>query len=192
MKYLKILLFILFFIGAVSVGYFIKSYPIIEFDKKLKIYEVFNLILTATIGLSIPFFIKRWIEDSRHVKNNLIVELKDTLSEIITIKSIIKQCFNDDTISQRHKQQIIVQFEETDLKLNCLEEQFKESYDNETKTMRAEIKAEYLNYWKFTTGAEIMSENFITVSEIFYRSHNEIFSKLETKIKQTINKVHRI
>ncbi|TDE52728.1 hypothetical protein [Flavobacterium sp. GT3P67] len=192
MKYLKILLFILLFIGAVAIGYFIKSYPIIEFDRKLKIYEVFNLILTATIGLSIPFFIKRWIEDSRHVKNNLINELKDTLSEIIIVKSKIKHCFNENAISQRDKQQIIVQFEETDLKLNCLDEQFKESYNNETKKIREEIKTEYFNYWRFATGAEIMSENFNTVSENYYRSHNEVFNKLETKIKQAINKVHRI
>lgn len=192
MKYLKLLLAILILIFAVSIGYFIKSYPIIEFDKKLKIYEVFNLILTATIGLSIPFFIKRWIEDSRQIKNSLINELKDTLDEIIVVKSKIKQCFNENNITQRDKQQIIVQFEETDLKLNCLDEQFKESFDKETKKIREEIKSEYLNYWRFTTGAEIMSTTFVTISESFYRNHNENFTKLETKIKQAMNKVHRI
>lgn len=192
MKYIKLLLVILFFIGSVSIGYLIKSYPIIEFDKKLKIYEVFNLILTATIGLSIPFFIKRWIEDSRQVKNSLINELKDTLDEIIIVKTKIKQCFIDNKISQRDKQQIIVQFEETDLKLNSLEEQLIESFDKETKKIREEIKKEYINYWRFTTGAELMSSTFVTVSENFYRNHNENFTKLETKIKQAMNKVHRI
>lgn len=122
----------------------------------------------------------------------MIIELKDTLEEIIVVKTKIKECFNVNTITQRDKQQIIVQFEETDLKLNCLNEQLKESFDKETKNIREEIKNEYINYWKFTTGAEIMSTTFVTIPENYYRNHNENFTKVETKIKQAINKVHKI
>lgn len=192
MKYLKIAFCALLFIGGIAIGVFIKDYPIIQFNKELKIYEVFNLILTAAIGLLIPFFIKRWIEDNRQVKNNLIDELKDALREVAIVKDKIKFCYHNKAISQSDKQEITVMFEQADLKIQCLEQQFIESFDIETKTIRAEIKTEYLAYWKLATGGEIMNAKFKSVNENFFRRHNECFTKVETKIKQAINKVHRI
>jgi len=192
MKFLKTVCLLLLFLGGVAIGYFVKNYPIIEFNKELKIYEVFNLLLTATIGLSIPFFIKRWIEDSRQIKNNLIEELKDTLKETERIKDKIKFCYSRDSISQSDKDEINYLFEQSDSKFNCLEELFVSTFDAETKTIRTEIKTIYMAYWKCVTGGELMNSKFVKISEDFFRRHNDSFSKFEIKIKQTINKVHRL
>jgi len=191
MKYLKLILLVLLFLGGIAVGYFVKNFPIIEFNRELKIYEVFNLLLTATIGVFIPFFIKRWIEDSRQVKNNLIEELKDTLKESERIKDKIKFCYSRNSISQGDKDEVNFLFEQSDIKFNCLDELLISTFDVETKTMRAELKDIYMAYWKCVTGGELMTSKFVIISEDFFRRHNESYSKFEIKIKQTINKVHR-
>lgn len=192
MKALKIILLVLLFIGGMATGYFFKNYPLIQFNKELKIYEVFNLILTASIGIFLPFFIKRWIEDSRQIKNNLIEELRDVLKETERIKDKVKFCYSRNSILQGDKDEINFLFEQSDRKFNCLDELLVSSYDSETKTIRTEIKNIYMSYWKCVTSTEVMSSKFIRVSEDFYRRHNEMYSKFEIKIKQTINRVHKL
>ncbi len=192
MKYLKIILAVLIFGFGLVIGIVYKDIPIIKFNTEVKLFEPLNFLLTATIGLLIPFFIKRWIDDSRQVKNNLIEELKDSLREVGIIKDKIKFCYYNKTISQSDKQEINVLFEQADLRINCLEQQFIESYDIETKSIRAEIKEDYLNYWKLTTSAELMSTKFKSVNENFYSRHNECYAKFETRVKQVINKVTRL
>lgn len=191
MKYLKIALVILIFCFGFVLGVVLKDIPNIKFNTEVKLFEPLSFLLTATIGLLIPFFIKRWIEDSRQIKNNLIEELKDTLREVAIIKDKIKFCYINKTISQSDKQEISVLFEQADLKIHCLNEQFTESFDKETKIIRIEITSEYMNYWKLTTSAELMSIKFKDINENFYSRHNDCFAKLELKFKQAINKVHR-
>lgn len=192
MKYLKIVLVVLIFGFCLVIGIVFKDIPNIKFNTEVKLFEPLTFLLTATIGLLIPFFIKRWIDDSRQVKNNLIEELKDTLREVGIIKDKLKFCYHNKAICQSDKQEINVLFEQADLKVNCLEQQFIQSYDMETKSIRAEIKEDYMNYWKLTTSAELMSNKFKSVNENFYSRHNECYAKLETKVKQAINKVTRL
>lgn len=192
MKYLKIILVILIFGFGLVIGIVFKDIPNIKFNTEVKLFEPLTFLLNASIGLLIPFFIKRWIDDSRQVKNNLIEELKDTLREVGIIKDKLKFCYNNKAISQSDKQEINILFEQADLKVNCLEQQFIESYDIETKVVRAEIKEDYMNYWKLTTSAELMSNKFKSVNENFYSRHNECYAKFETRVKQAINKVTRL
>ncbi len=192
MKYLRISIIFLIFLGGIIVGFIIKNYPIIEFNKELKVYEVCNLLLTATIGLFIPFFIKRWIEDSRQVKNNLIEELKDTLKETERIKDKIEFCYLRNSIEPSDKDEVNFLFEQSDIKFNCLTELLVSTFESETKTIRLELNEIYMQYWKVVTGGELMTSKFVKISETFFRRQNESFSKFEIKIKQTINKVHRL
>ncbi len=192
MKYLNFILIGLLFIFGFILGIVFNDFPFLQLDSKVRLFEPLTFLLTASIGLLIPFFIKRWIEDSRQIKNNLIDELKETLREVSIIKNKVSFCYHTKSIKQRDKQEINILFEESDLKINCLKQQFIESFDIETKTIREEINSAYLDYWKLTTGAELMSSKFKTINENFYSRHNNCFSKFELKIKQAINKIHRI
>jgi hypothetical protein len=192
MKYLKYILLLLALVIAFFMGTVYNDVPILKLNPEVRIFEPLSFLLTATIGLLIPFFIKRWIDDSRQVKNNLIEELKETLREVVVIKDKFKFCYQNNAIAQNDKQEIIVMFEQADQRITCLEQQFIESFDQETKLIRAEIRNEYMAYWKLATGAEMMSTTFTVVNENYYRRQSELFTKFETKIKQAINKVHRL
>ncbi|MDI1293145.1 MAG: hypothetical protein PSV18_10425 [Methylobacter sp.] len=192
MKVLKIILIVLVFVMGLTFGVVIDDFPRLTLNKEVRLFEPLSFMLTATIGLLIPFFVKRWIDDSRQLKNNLINELRDTLREVETIRNKIKYCYFNNSIGASDKQEIIILFEESDLKINCLEEQFIESFDKETKEIRKEINKKYINYWKYATGGELMSNKFISIDEGFYRKHNVLYTEFETKIKQAINKIHII
>jgi hypothetical protein len=190
MKYLKLILVGLIFGLGLILGSLINDIPRIKLITEVRIFEPLTFLLTAIIGILLPFFIKRWVDDSRQIKNSLIEELKDTLRELNSIKDKIKFCYNNKVIAQNDKQEIIVQFEQADKKIECMEEQLSQSFDEQTKKIRSEIKNDYILYWKFLTGAEIMSTNFTTINDNYYQRQSELFSKLETKIKQAINKIH--
>lgn len=192
MKYLKIILaFLILFFGIV-IGIVINDMPVLKLNPEIKLFEPLTFLLTATIGVLIPFFIKRWIDDSRQIKNNLIDELKFTLKEYEIIKDKIKFCYNNRAISKSDKDEINILFEQADLKFNCLNQQMIEAFDKETKCIRDEIHNGCIEYWKHTTSAEMMSSKFKVISETFFRQHNEYFLKFETIIKKAIIKVHKL
>jgi hypothetical protein len=192
MKYLKILLGVAILAFAFTIGHIIDDIPILQLNPEVRAFEPLTFLLTLIIGLLIPFFIKRWIDDSRQVKNNLIDELKDSLFEVLQIREKIKVCFTERSISAQTKQDINIMFEQSDFKINCLEVLLTESFDKETKEIRDGIKACYLDYWKLLTGAEVMSNDFVNVNENFYNRQNISFSKFEMEIKKAVYKIHKL
>lgn len=192
MKYLKILLALIILCFGIVIGLLINDVPKIRLNLEVKLFEPLTFLLTLTIGVLIPFYIKRWIDDTRHIKNNLIDELKSTLKEYEIIKSKIKFCYNNGSINDSDKTEINSLFEQADLKLNCLKQELIETYDKETSCLRDEIGSRSIDYWKQTTSAEMMSSKFKKITDIFLRQNNECFLKLETTIKKGIIKIHKL
>lgn len=192
MKYLKILIALIILCLGVVIGLVVNDIPRVSLNMEVKLFEPITFLLTLAIGILIPFYIKRWVDDTRHIKNNLIDELKITLKEYEIIKSKIKFCYNNGSISESDKTEINILFEQADLKLNCLKQELIETYDKETSCLRDEIDSRSIDYWKQTTSAEMMSSKFKEITETFLRQNNECFLKLETAIKKGIIKVHKL
>lgn len=192
MKYLKFLIIFLIFCFGIVLGIILNDFPILKLNPEIRLFEPLTFLLTATIGVLLPFFIKRWIDDSRQIKNNLVDELKLTLREVEKIKERIKACYNNHQITPLDKNQINEMCEQADLVYNCLKQQLELSYKHETKQISSEIYLCYIDYWKYTTGAEIMSDHFTVISEGFFRIHNQTFAKFETIIKKAIITIHKL
>lgn len=192
MKYLKIIVIFLVLCFGFVIGIVYKDIPYLRLNPEIKLYEPFMLMLTALIGLLLPFFIKRWIEDSRQIKNNLIDELKCFLREVEIIRDKVKYCYFKKNIIQSDKEEINILFEQADLKYDCLKQQLIAAYDKETKLIREEINSKYFDYWKLTTGAEFMSTKFKMVGDDFYRRHNKDFISFETVVKKAIIRIHQL
>ncbi len=192
MKCIKIVLIVLGIVAGFVLGILVNDISALQLDTKVRLFEPLSFLLTATIGILIPFFIKRWIDDSRLVKNHLVEELKDTLKEISVIKEKVKSCYYKKSITPSEKNEINALFEQADLKINSLEEQLSESFNKETLTLRTDLKSDYISYWKFMTGTEIMSSKFIVITDDFFRQHNDAFMHFEAKIKQGITEIYRL
>ena len=95
---------------GIVIGVLWNDLPLIRWNPELKLYEVLNLILVFSIGVFVPFFIKKWIEDSRSVKSCVIDELRDALRMADEIRSLIDRCHTNGKIIDSDKDEVLMLF----------------------------------------------------------------------------------
>ena len=173
-------------------GYCIKQLPHIDASEGLSLYQILHLLLIATVGLIIPFLVKRWIDNSNQVRNLVIDELKECLKEVEIIKDKFRYCYSKKSITQGDKQELNVLFEQADLKMECLEEQCNECYPKKSNDLIKEIKEKYMKYWKLVTCAELMATKYKKIDESMYSKHNTGFNNVEKEIKKSIRKISKV
>jgi hypothetical protein len=150
-----------------------------------------SLCATIAIGIVVPFLLKRWIDDSKSAKGYVIGELREFLQDIGEISELTKNIFYNGKITPAEKTRINTSFETTDIKYNNLSNELKDFYDKETKELRDKLYQSYIDYWKFLTGSEIMSENFKCIDEKFYKQATTLYLNVETKIKDIIRLMYK-
>jgi hypothetical protein len=183
-------LIVAFLLGGL-VGHLWNDIPLIRWNPELKIYEVLNLILIFSIGIFVPFFIKRWIEDSRSVKSCLIDELRSAMRVSDEIRTIIDRCQAGSSISQSDKDQISYLFHRSEQMIDSFDVQMKVSFPHAISTTVREVKEAHHAYQNKLTGGELMTGSFTTVTGDFRRGHETACSNYQTKLKVAIQQVHR-
>jgi hypothetical protein len=192
MKILYFAIIIISFLFGIMIGFIYQNASNIKFNTEIKIFEPLSFLLTATIGIAIPFFVKRWIDDTRQVKNSLIKEIDCFFREIEVVKSKILYCNKVSKIDNDDKKEIIFLLERAENQLNCLKILLDEAYKNETKDFSSNITNRYIEYWKFVTSTEFMSSSFVKITPEFLLAHDSVFLGLDTSIKSTILMIHKI
>jgi hypothetical protein len=183
-------------VGAITllmgliIGFLLSDFPLIVFDNKLKVYEVFNLFLTLSIAISIPFIVKKSIDDKRAIKALLSEEVKSVINNLSLIKDLIVKCNINGTITREDKDDIIRLFNNLELQINSLNEQLDISFKTQSKNMINEIKEEYFTYDRFVTNDDLMCETCNAIDAGFYREHKAQYSRLEVKLKKAIHKIN--
>ncbi len=191
-KILVGILFLILLISGIAIGLVWEDLPYVKFNPELKLSEVANFILTLTLGLVIPFMVKKWIEDNRAVKSALVDEIKNIIYTLNKIKSLIDTCHNSNNISKEQKDDINFYFHESELQINSFEQQLKISFPNECNSITQNLKSNYFQYKDYLTGGELMLSSFERIDSRFYREHkNELF-KIETHLKTLIHKIHKL
>lgn len=191
MRYIRIACLILLFCAGVFVGIVCKKYPFIAWNKEVKLYEIAQLLVTLSIGLIIPFLVKRIIDDKRNLKTTLIEECKDTLMTVNKIYEKISLCKEVSAISSSDKDQILVLFSNADLKVNNLYDNLEFAFNNNNKGFDI-IKTSYVDYWKVVTGGELMSSSYLAIDGAFYQKQSMNFSFFEKSIRRAIIQIHRL
>lgn len=184
-----IALLVAFSLGGV-VGHLIDDVPAIKWNPELKIYEALNLLLVFSIGVFVPFFLKKWIEDGRPVKACLIDELRDAIRMADEIRSLIDRCHTNGAISQADKDQILMLFNRSEEIIDSFDDQMKESFPHAKGTVR-NVKDAHHEYKDMLTGGELMTSGFVQVNESFRRSHESACSTYKTKVKVAMQQVHK-
>jgi len=181
---------VLMLLLGLIVGFLSSDFPLIEFENKLKIYEVFNLFLTLLIAVSIPFIVKKSIDDKRAIKAFLSEEVKSVINNLSQIKELFVNCNTCGAITRDNKDDLIRLFNNLEIQINSLEEQLDVSFKAQSKSMIKEIKEEYFTYDRFVTNDDLMCETYDAIDAGFYREHKAKYCKLETKLKQAIHKIN--
>jgi hypothetical protein len=185
-----ITLLIALLVGGVF-GHLWKDLPAVVFNPELKLYEVLNLILVFSIGVFVPFFIKRWIEDSRSVKSCLIDELRSAMRISDEIRTIVDRCQASNAIAQNDKDTISYLFHRSEQMIDSFDVQMKVSFPHAMNTTVRDVKEAHHAYQNTLTGGELMTGGFTTVSGDFRRGHETACASYQTKLKVAIQQVHR-
>ena len=176
---------------GVVIGVFIRDFPQFSMDYNIKITDVLSIIVTLSIGLFIPFIIKKMIDDRNTLKNNLIEEVGSFVKIASKIDERITTIYNTNKITQRNKDDINLLFELADDEFNSLFEFLKENCDKESNKLLDKVKDKYFEYWKILTGTEIMKSNVKKITDSSLKSSSSVFNEIKTltrKIKsQLIN-----
>lgn len=183
---LSIIAAILCFIFGILLGVVIKDFPVLKLDPTIAVLDAASLLVTITIGILVPFLLKRWIDDSRSARGYLVEELREFLHDVSEIHELTKEYFFAGKITRENKTRINTTFETIDLKLTNLSHELEDFYDKETKSLRDSLKEKYMDYWKCMTGSKIMSDKFKNIDESFYKEATELYLQVETKIKDII------
>lgn len=175
-----------------ALGTIYNDIPYIRFNNELKLYEVLYFFLTLTIGFSVPFLVKKLIDDNRGIKSIVIDDVKDLIKTLSLVKEQINQCHLNNQVSKENKDAINYIFHTAELKLNSVTEQLSISFYSDSNKINAQIKEKYHNYKDHLTGGIFMTSSFDKVDQKFLREHDNEFSKIETYLKTVIHIIHKL
>lgn len=173
------------------VGVIIDDFPRLTLDTNIRIFEPLSFCLTIAVGIIIPFIFKSIIDDNRQIKSYLIDEIRSFSRSVEDIPDKINEYYFQKTISPDEKDRINALFEKMDLKLGTLINCISYFYKNQTKECIQQLKDSYLDYWKFLTGSEIMTQETTSITSAMFKKNVEMHNDFEKKIKDLIQIIYR-
>jgi hypothetical protein len=191
MKYIKGVICLLILIIGIWLGFIIKNFPFIKWNKEVKIYEVFQIAGTLFIGLVIPFFIKKWIEDGRAMKSLFVEEVKEIVVEIKKIRESLNAFYKKETIDGNDKNFIIYLLNQIENLLSTLGTKLTEHYgDVVTRDYNICVDA-YNALSDSLTGEDFMADNFKTIDLQFLSDNDLRLNILVSEIRSLAIKLQK-
>ena len=125
------------------------------------------------------------------IKNYLVQEIEQLISEIKENKTLIAQSFTDGKFKSEQRDKINFTFHSTELQIESIQKQFEVSFPNSLEIVE-DMKDSLRVYKDYLTGGELMISTFIKIELPFYREHSNEYNKFESHLKEMIHKIHRI
>lgn len=179
-----------FFMGIIT-DRFIKYWPYLKFDFSVNILDGATLLITISIGVLIPVFVNKLIEEKKGAKIFIVDEIKDFLEIIFRIKKIIFETHKNGIFKSKDRDDINYIFHEAELKINCIREQIKEAFDDNHEDTCTDLVTLLMAYKNYITGGELMNSNFVKVDERYFKESNTEYSKIETDFKIIMHSIHK-
>lgn len=187
----KILIGIIVLGSGICIGVYTKNFPVLEVEKKVSLIETLTFLTTLGIAFAFPFLIEKWVNDNHSIKNYLVKEVEELISEAKINKNIIDDSFKSQTFQAKNRDDINFTFHRLELQIDSIQKQFEVSFPKST-TIVDQLKENYWIYKDYLTGGDLMISSFNKVDLQFFRKHSTEFSKFESHLKEMIHKVHRI
>ncbi len=179
------------FTAGIALDRFFKDFPYLKLDPKINILNLANLLVTIIIAFLIPLYITKLIEDKRGIKTFLVNEFKELIAILIEIKKIVSDAHTKGIFETCDRDKINYTFHEAELKTNSIREQIKVAFAENADETNKNLTELLFNYKNYLTGGELMNSSFVKVDERFYRESNTEYSKIETGLKTSIQKIYK-
>lgn len=176
---------------GIVIGIIIRDFPLLTFNREVKIIDVLRWLSTVSIGVFIPLVIKKLIDDKRTEKNNLIEELNYFSKVINNIQESIFKIYSNNKIYAKEKDSLNLQFDLSDKEIQELCVFLTENCNKQVGTLIKELKDSYSEYWKVSTSNEVIASSVKKINDNTYikikSKHSEI-NKMIRKVKTKLIK----
>lgn len=187
----KILLLIILNLLLVLANFQLADGIIYTIDKSINILDLLSVLVTIVIAFSVPFLVKKAIDDNRGIKSLLIDEFMDLIEIAKKNHSLVSDLFSkNQKITSEHRDKVLENFFDIELKLDSLDGQFSISYPSKADVLN-DAQQSYFEYKRFLTDGKFMRSKCENVDYDFYRDAKNAFAKFQKDIMQKIHEIHR-
>lgn len=178
-------------IFGIVLGIIIRDFPLFTLSYNLKITEVLTVLITFSIGVFVPFIVKKLIDDNRSFKSTLIDETNSFVKTVERINDKISELHASKKLLKRDKEQINLFFEIADEEFNLLFS-FLEPYCNtKTKKHLDNLKTKWIEYWKILTGTEMFSAKVSKIDDLTLKKAVRTFTEIKSIVRDVKIHIHK-
>lgn len=178
------------FIGGILIGSFIKNIPYFQWDTNIQVDEVANALLALILAIFLPFWINKWLENNKSIKQFLINEVAVFLQEVENIKNTIDKKYKAGSFNQEDKNEINLLFDHLDRRLDSLTTQISTNFPEQSTADISAIKESNTVYWKAITAGELMEPDFV-INKTFWKHSLDSYFSFESQIKMFAHKINK-
>lgn len=189
MKVIKFLIIILIFCFFICIATFLQNYNLTpKIDYEIKLIELMNLLATVSIGLAIPFYVAKLIDDKKANKLMLIDECKTMLGDVASVKNFIVALPIGIVVNTAQQDEIMLKLEISEKQLDNLIYYLSQAQLPKNLFDEISFKQNFLDFWDAITGGSLMSNNF-SMTQDLKSTTNLSFLDLEKELKSFIAKL---
>ncbi|RNL49763.1 hypothetical protein [Pedobacter jejuensis] len=192
MKLLRIIIVCLIFLAGILVGFFFQNFPIIKWNPEIKIYEAFQVCSTLFIGIALPFFIKKWIDDGRVIKSLLVDEAKELIEDTRAVKQKIGEKYKTKVITFEDKQHVLALLSQVENSISNYQKHLEEQFGGKIKNDFKNLKDAYVKYNDALTSGDFMTETFVSIDVDFFNFHNIEYNQFISAIRAFSVKMQKL
>lgn len=155
-------------------------------ELKIRLGEILNLLAALGVAVYIHFYIRRKLDDSRHLKNLFIEELKILSADWREAIDIVGKSARDGTPLGKLEVGAILGLQESaDLEIQSILIRLRKCYPKAFEVELNLVTKRSDQLWKTVTGGRLMTSNYIATSE-FRLECKKGLVKLEMSIHELI------
>lgn len=164
---------------------------VFKIDNTINTLSFISLLVTICMAIFVPFLIKKAIDDNRGIKSLLIDELKNLISLVEENHKVISNLYSQGaTIESGHRDNMIENFFDAELKIDSIRSQLEISYPFK-KDFSKKVFDHTIKYKQFLTDSKFMISSYTQIDHDFYRGEKNAFAVFQKSLITQIHEIHK-
>lgn len=176
-----------FFAGSLAIGAIImcwKGY----FDFSINIIDFLMLIVTIVLSIAI-IYLSKAIEKEDVVRDILVADINELCTIYFQNTQVLINLQNKQIDIATARAEIMLQFNKIDLIIDCIKEEFSQSFPKFMIDENINLVEITTPYYKWLTGESSLFEKDITIDQKFLKEHETNMRKTTTALKLIVHKL---
>ena len=176
------LLFAMLLVLSFSIGRVIKDYPILELETKISIVDVINTVVTVSLAVFIPIYIRKFLE-RKDKRNDVVFDSLHDCKEILeNLQTRFTQFYTMGKISDEHKTELYVYTVLLETKLNSFKNLCEEVCREGSDKLLAKLNDSYIQLWQIMTGETLNDSSYTEIDESTFKSEIVVYQSFVDSI----------